>query len=101
MRPPVRSLDNAVIDLLAPFGPADIVHHRTIDWASATFIGARHEIRVSLPDAEQAVDRIAPLLNQAEVRLPGHVLADMILAGHGREGARTMIDIEALTLIDR
>lgn len=97
---PTRSLDNGVIGLLSAFGVVDVVSHRSVDWASATFLGARHEIRVQLNAGNAILDRIGAVLASAEMTLPGHVLADLILASHSEDDGRLLLDIEALTLID-
>lgn len=102
MANPDRSLDAALVALLAEFGKAGVVRHRSVDWASATFIGARHEIGVALDvgGLPFAADAVAARLKEAELALPGHVLADMVLAGHGVQGDRILLEIEALTLVD-
>ena len=78
----------------------------TVDWASATFVGARHEIEVVLNPAPRmageapVTDAIAARLANAEAALPGHLLADMILADHEEADGQLRLAIEALTLVD-
>lgn len=102
MAAPVRALENAVVALLAEFGAARVIGHRAVDWASATFVGARHEIEAMLAPISDAPisEAIAARLADAEAVLPGHLLADMILADHAATDNELRLAIEALTLID-
>jgi hypothetical protein len=54
---------------------------RSIDWASATFVGARHEIDVRLtgePDAvAAAVERLIQQLPEREIPIAGHIVAEI------------------------
>lgn len=58
-----------------------LTEFRSIDWQSLTFIGERHEIelRVPGPDAADLVERLTDGLADAELPLPGHVVADIAL----------------------
>lgn len=53
-------------------------------WASLTFKGERHLIRIRLEGEMQAVeaayDRLESLFTQPELSLPGHILAEMQLS---------------------
>jgi hypothetical protein len=54
---------------------------RTTDWASATFVGARHEIDVRL-DGEPgaiaaAVDRLTSRLPERDIPISGHIVAEI------------------------
>lgn len=53
-------------------------------WASLTFRGERHQIRIRLEGemmaVEAAYDRLEALFTQPELDLPGHVLAEMQLS---------------------
>lgn len=62
-------------------------------WASATFVGMRHRLRLSCPDTGSAI-RFAATVADADFALRGHLLAD--IAAH-MEGEDLLID--ALTLI--
>lgn len=100
MAGPDRSLGSAVLTLLAPFGPAAMVSHRSVEWASATFVGLRHEMRVAIEGTTHAAEQIGPLLAHAEIGLCGHILADMVLVDHMVSEGRLLLDIEALTLVE-
>lgn len=66
-------------------------------WASATFVGARHALRlVAMPSA--ALDRWVAGLSEAEFRLRGHLVADLAIVGTQREAGLVTVCIEALTV---
>lgn len=57
---------------------------RSLDWASVTFIGARHcfELRFdgSVEAVEEAAQALALRIPDWEFRIPGHIVADIELA---------------------
>ena len=66
-------------------------------WASVTFSGARHEIRLFLNGPEAAhtfVDGLA----EREFALRGHILADIVLLSDERDESGVHLDLEALTI---
>lgn len=76
-------------------------------WASLTFKGERHQIRIRLEGemtaVEAAYDRLEAMFTQPELDIPGHVLAEMQLAeSHGEihpDGRMSLaILFEALTI---
>jgi len=75
---------------------------RSRNWASATFVGARHELgfRITGDGADAAADRFAANLDAREFTLRGHILADIFLVSNEPcdDGAR--LRIEALTVED-
>lgn len=75
---------------------------RSSSWASATFIGARHELsfRVSGDGAEAAVERFASALQVAEFQLRGHILADITLVAKEPAEDGVRLRVEALTVED-
>jgi len=77
---------------------------RSTDWQSLTFIGERHRIRlrVSEPDAADVVHRIATGIEDAEFRIAGHIVADILVAGplrRDRDGS-ILVELEALTIVE-
>lgn len=79
-----------------------LTEFRSVDWQSLTFIGERHEfqLRVPGPGAGAILDRIVDGLGNAEFDIPGHLVADIALAGEPRrqpDGSVT-VSLEALTL---
>lgn len=99
---PGQKLDRALPGLLVPFGIATIASHEMTGWASATFAGLRHRIRLMLQGDATIPDMaaLAALLADADVPIPGHLVADIALVDHCRCGPRIMLEIEALTLVD-
>jgi len=79
-----------------------LTEFRSTDWQSLTFIGEQHRIRLRIP-APDALAIAASLVNgleDSEFSLPGHIVADVALAGepeHGRDGS-VSLRIEALTV---
>lgn len=95
--------------LHARLGECDIAFEEisSRSWASATFVGARHELILRL-DGDRAgtiADAFANGLEEAEFQLRGHILADIALAGREtcvdpREMPGVRLRIEALTVED-
>ena len=74
------------------------------DWASVTFTGARHRLRVTLEGAG-AVGAAADVLDRLpdlDLPLPGHIVADIALVAEQRgAGGYAVLELEALTIEDR
>lgn len=68
-------------------------------WASATFTGARHRMTIAAT-ASPALDRWLAGLPEAEFKLRGHLVADLLVAGEQRAGERVEVELEALTVED-
>lgn len=64
---------------------------RSIDWASATFIGARHEMDLRMegaqPDVDAAIERVVTGLGERDIPVAGQIIAEIevILKGVGRD----------------
>ena len=76
-----------------------------VDWASVTFTGARHKLRLTL-DGDGAVGSAADFLEKLpDLDLPirGHIVADIALVAEerGDNGRYVALDLEALTIEDR
>lgn len=69
-------------------------------WASITFSGERHRLRLSLAGAAaaSAADAFLDGLAEREFELPGHILADIALVEDKREGDSVRLTLEALTV---
>lgn len=76
---------------------------RSESWASATFSGSRHSFALTLtgPGAIATAGRLADELDAIEFRLPGHLVADIAMAGRADGRDRSAFTIEALTVEDR
>lgn len=98
---PATALIRAVLSLAR--GYAALEEHRGTAWASATFSGMRHVMRVRL-DGTQGLETgrwLASILPEHEFAIAGHLVADIaITRTHRRdEGKPAMtLVIEALTV---
>ncbi|MCM8556476.1 hypothetical protein [Sphingomicrobium sediminis] len=107
MRPPLSSAATALLRaLIERTGlPRDRIllrEFRSVDWNSLSYSGERHEISLRLPppDAEARADVLVDGLSENEFDIPGHILADIVVAAgpmKGEDGS-IGIEIEALTL---
>jgi hypothetical protein len=81
-----------------------LTEFRSTDWQSLTFTGEQHRIRLRIPAPDSA--RIAALLvnglEEADFCVPGHVVADIALAGEPESSGDGSISLtlEALTVED-
>ena len=77
---------------------------RSTDWQSLTFIGERHliHLRIPGPDADAIVRRMTADLEDVEFAIPGHVVADIVLAAPVRRDSdgSISVELEALTLAE-
>lgn len=77
---------------------------RSTDWQSLTFTGEQHRIRLRVPGPNPAeiVAQLAEGIEDAEFSIPGHIVADMVLAGEPEknEDGSLAITIEALTVAE-
>lgn len=77
---------------------------QSTDWQSLTFTGETHvmRLRVPGPDADQLVGRLTIGLGEMEFSVPGHLVADIAVAGaptRAPDGSITLA-IEALTIAE-
>lgn len=98
---PATALIRAVLTLAS--GAAELDEHRGTSWASATFTGMRHVMRISLSgdDGIRTGEWLSSILPDHEFRIAGHLVADIaVSAVHRRtEGSPAMtLTIEALTV---
>ena len=79
-----------------------LTEFRSTDWQSLTFIGEQHQIRLRIPapDASGIAARLVNGLECEEFAVPGHIVADVALAGEPerQEDGSITIAIEALTV---
>lgn len=87
-----RSADAAGVDL-------SIVHADSVGWASATFVGARHELCLTI-GASDAADIWIADLPEADLTLSGHLVADLRIVGVARDAAGSRVTIEVLTVLE-
>ena len=68
--------------MVAPLDVRVVIEElRARDWASLTLTGARHELDLRLdgPRAGEALALISPALPQAEIAIPGQILAELVV----------------------
>lgn len=77
---------------------------RSTDWQSLTFVGERHELqlRISGANSMEVAKRLVAGLEDAELSVSGHVVADIAAIEHSKptSDGSTLINIEALTIVD-
>jgi hypothetical protein len=77
---------------------------QSVDWRSLTFAGETHlmRLRVPGPNADMIVGRLTNGIGDVEFSIPGHLVADIAVAGAptcALDGSVTLA-IEALTIAD-
>jgi hypothetical protein len=77
---------------------------QSVDWRSLTFTGETHlmRLRVPGPNADMIVGRLTNGIGDVEFSIPGHLVADIAVAGaptRALDGSVTLA-IEALTIAD-
>lgn len=76
-----------------------IEHSSATRWASVTFTGARHEVRLSV--AGDAGRQWIAGLPEADLPMRGHLVADVAVIAVAQDGERISATIEALTVEER
>ena len=90
-----RDAHRALLDALADYlGPIDDVVAKTRDWASATFVGMRHEIAFVCSASATLIDALPDI----DLPMDGHFVADLVLASSVWDGLRHQVEIEVLTI---
>lgn len=83
--------------VLLKTAPSRLIETRVRNWASVTFVGARHWLRLIVPtDAAEGLARDLP---DAEFDLPGHLVADMAVVRQQPCPEGILLDLEALTVL--
>jgi hypothetical protein len=86
-----RALLAALTDYL---GPLDDVVAKTRDWASATFVGMRHELSFTCAATAVLIDA----LPDVDLPMDGHFVADLELVSVEAQGPYHYVIIEVLTV---
>jgi hypothetical protein len=90
------------VALLARCGAgARLVEASLRPWCSATFIGAQHRLTLRLEDDpdQRRARALADALPEAELALPGHIVADLAIDTVGDDGAGgALIALAVLTI---
>lgn len=84
MRLPMSPAASGLLRELVRRGACDrdrilLIDVTSVEWQSLTFVGERHrlEVRVTGPDAPEIVRRIADGLEDADLAVSGHIVADI------------------------
>ena len=77
--------------------PIEVEMAEMVRWASVTFTGARHALRVTVADSPALAGWLAAL-PEAEFALRGHIVADIAVEQVERADGRAIVTIEALTV---
>ncbi len=79
-----------------------LTEFRSTDWQSLTFIDEQHKIRLRIPSpgADEIAAELVNGLEESEFSIPGHVVADVALAGEveRQKDGSVALTIEALTV---
>lgn len=93
-----------VVNFTAFAGAVTVAAIASKPWASITFSGARHRLRIAFdgPGAVGAAADLLERLDDLEIALPGQLLADLALLAETRsdDGSQASLEVEALTIDD-
>lgn len=92
----MRAADEMLARALAARGACRIVAAEQRRWASVTFTGARHRLRLELDGA--GAEAFLDGIGEAEFDLGDHLLADLVVTGREAEAEGVAVAIEALTI---
>ncbi|MCP3729273.1 hypothetical protein M9978_02430 [Sphingomonas sp. MG17] len=79
--------------------PVTMIYSVSESWSSAMFLGGRHEMMLAA-DVSPAFAPWADDLKDAELSVPGHLVADVAVGRVEQLGGRQRVTIEALTVED-
>jgi hypothetical protein len=81
-------------------GEAEVRLLSSVAWTSTIFAGERHHLEVILAGdgAAGAAEALLAALADAELGIPGHLLADIHPAGEVRDGAAVRLRLAAVTV---
>jgi hypothetical protein len=90
----MKTAGESLIRALEERGMCRILAAAERPWASATFVGAQHQVRIAV--AATYLENI----EEDVFELGGHLLADLVVVDRKANGAGLIIDLEALTIED-
>jgi hypothetical protein len=105
VKPPTNDATTALLRAIcrnfARFEPV-VEEIRSRSWTSATFVGARHELRLRLrgEGTAAAADWLSQSLDVRGFNLRGHILADISLVASEPAEDGVRLRLEALTVED-
>ncbi|WP_037512746.1 hypothetical protein ACNFJ7_07500 [Sphingomonas sp. HT-1] len=77
--------------------PLTILTAKWVRWSSASFDGARHLLTIEL-DETAASAAWLDALPEADLPIPGHLVADLVIASRSTSGGRITAAVEVLTV---
>lgn len=80
--------------------PLTVVDTVSTRWASATFVGARHALTLA-GDWSECADRWLVNLPEAELPIPRHLVAEVVVKRRLHDSTRFSATVEALTVEER
>ena len=92
--------DALIADFAARLGSIEVQSRKSTDWASATFIGARHEFELFASDLA-SVDGFGADIDKADIALRHGFVADVVVTAQHPSDGGMRLTIEALTIDDR
>ena len=102
-RSPWLQLLTVLLDLAE--GRGELLHHAERTWASATFTGSRHGVKLAFtgPEGIAAADRFIAALPEYEFAIPNRIVADAAIVAVKEEALpvpRVEVEAELLVLDD-
>lgn len=96
---PARAITAQIMSALLPVTTV-LISTKSVDWASATFTGARHEltILVSGEDADLAAQSFVRNVGEIDFSIGGHIVADISAACGQRAPEGLHLLVEALSV---
>ena len=90
-----RHAHRALLEALADYlGPLENVTAKTRDWASATFVGMRHELAFDCAASPTLIDA----LPEIDLPMAGQFVADLVVVSCAVRGAGHRVALEVLTV---
>lgn len=75
--------------------PITVASHAASEWRSATFNGARHVLEASGPRGD-ALDRWLAALEEADLSVPGHMVAELRVGARDGTGTSAYFRLEGV-----
>jgi hypothetical protein len=90
-----RDAHRALLAALADYlGPLEDVSSKTFDWASATFVGMRHEIAFTCAASATLIEALPDI----DLPMDGHFVADLVVVSSVCDGLLHRVEMEILTI---
>ena len=81
-----------------------LTEFQSTEWQSLTFVGERHQFhfRIAGPNSNEVVRNLISGLEDAEISVPGHIVADIAVSGQPevKQDGSVSVGLEALTIAE-